>query len=248
MAFDAVKSFLSNAGASLESGGGITGTGKMAKAALQVVDTNWRGGFQTLKFMYNPETVQLTKQVEFKEHQVQGGDSGQKEWTHGVSRKLKVSKIYFDTYERKENVRTAYIDKLERLIHYDEELHRPPRLVFVWGQFMAENDDYNSCQWYLKQVDITYTLFLADGTPVRAEVQMELIEATSVKEQLTKKPKSSPDHAKVYTVQRGDTLQHIAWKEYDDPSEWRRIAEANGIDDPLSLKPGTKLLVPPILK
>jgi len=49
-------------------------------------------------------------------------------------------------------------------------------------------------------------------------------------------------------VQRGDTLQNIAWKEYDDPAEWRRIADFNAVDDPMALEPGTKLLVPPILK
>jgi nucleoid-associated protein YgaU len=48
-------------------------------------------------------------------------------------------------------------------------------------------------------------------------------------------------------VGRGDTLQSIAFKEYDDAGEWRRIAEANGIDDPLELAPGKRLLIPPIL-
>jgi nucleoid-associated protein YgaU len=49
-------------------------------------------------------------------------------------------------------------------------------------------------------------------------------------------------------MKRGDTLQAIAHAEYDDPREWRRIADTNGIDDPMSLRPGNKLLVPPILK
>ena len=40
----------------------------------------------------------------------------------------------------------------------------------------------------------------------------------------------------------------IAFREYDDPAQWRRIAEANGIDDPLALQPGRRLLIPPILK
>lgn len=222
--------------------------GKMEKALLRVVDDGWGGGFTDLEFLYNPETVTVEKSSEFKEHQTQGSDSGEKEWTHGVSRSLKVSSVYFDTYETKENVRVKYVDKIERLIHYDEELHRPPRVVFVWGRFMAENDPYNSCKWYVKKVNIQYVMFLNDGTPVRAKVDFELIEATTIGEQQMHKAQQSPDHAKVYVVQRGDTLQHIAWREYDDPGEWRRIAEANGIDDPMALEPGTRLLVPPILK
>ena len=36
--------------------------------------------------------------------------------------------------------------------------------------------------------------------------------------------------------------------EYEDPGEWRRIADANGIDDPFRLEPGKKLIIPPILR
>jgi nucleoid-associated protein YgaU len=79
-------------------------------------------------------------------------------------------------------------------------------------------------------------------------VDLELQESEPIKAQLVKSAKNSPDHAKVYTVQRGDTLQSISFREYDDPAEWRRIADANSVDDPMALEPGMKLLVPPILK
>jgi nucleoid-associated protein YgaU len=48
-------------------------------------------------------------------------------------------------------------------------------------------------------------------------------------------------------VKQGETLNLIAAEEYDDPAEWRRIAEANGIADPMDVKPGTVLVLPPIL-
>lgn len=235
------------------------GGGELAKAFLHVVDSDWSGykkgasgpgaagGGSDFTFLYNPETVTVEKATTFKEQRRQGMDSGEKEWTHGQSRTLKVSSLYFDTYETKENVRTRFIDQLEALAHFDPGLHRPPKVLFMWGQFMAENDDYNSCQWYVKRVVVNYVMFLNDGTPVRAKVDLELVEATSVDRQMQRDPQS-PDHAKVHTVRRGDTLQSIAWREYEDATQWRRIAEANGIDDPMTLEPGTKLLVPPILK
>ena len=49
------------------------------------------------------------------------------------------------------------------------------------------------------------------------------------------------------TVRRGQSLADIAADEYDNPAEWRRIADANQIDDPMALAPGMKLIVPPIL-
>jgi hypothetical protein len=242
--------------------GGLKGPGggQLAKAFLHVVDTDWSpykkglpggpaqaGSGLDFTFHYNPETITVEKTTVFKEHRTQGMDSGEKEWTHGASRVLSVSSLYFDTYEEKENVRKKYIDHLEALAHMDPGLHRPPKVLFMWGQFMAENDDYNSCQWYVQKVTVNYVMFLNDGTPVRAKVDLELVEATSIERQL-QQDRQSPDHAKVYTVRRGDTLQSISWREYEDASQWRRIADANAIDDPLALEPGTRLLVPPILK
>ncbi|NEE52104.1 LysM peptidoglycan-binding domain-containing protein, partial [Streptomyces sp. SID8455] len=35
-----------------------------------------------------------------------------------------------------------------------------------------------------------------------------------------------------------------AWREYGDATAWRTIADANNIDDPMRLIPGSELLVP----
>ena len=42
----------------------------------------------------------------------------------------------------------------------------------------------------------------------------------------------------------GDSLASVAFHEYGNPTMWRALAEANGIDDPLRVRPGTRLLVP----
>lgn len=47
-----------------------------------------------------------------------------------------------------------------------------------------------------------------------------------------------------YTVQRGDTLSAIAQRYLGDPNRWREIAQANGLRDPNSLRPGQQLIVP----
>ena len=51
-----------------------------------------------------------------------------------------------------------------------------------------------------------------------------------------------------YEVQSGDTLATIAQQYYGDPSQWRRIYDANKDaigDDPDKLKLGQKLTIPP---
>ena len=52
------------------------------------------------------------------------------------------------------------------------------------------------------------------------------------------------DTPKNVTVVKGDTLWAIAVKYYGDGSQWKRIAEANGVTDPKKLKIGTVLEIP----
>jgi hypothetical protein len=122
----------------------------------------------------------------------------------------------------------------------DSDLHRPPLLLVSWGTLMFK------C--VVESISHRFTMFLESGIPVRATVTLALRQAKSATEQQEEIKKQSPDHAKIHAVQRGESLQMIAAREYEDPAEWRRIADANGIDDPLQLEPGRRLMIPPILR
>ncbi len=99
----------------------------------------------------------------------------------------------------------------------------------------------------LKHFDLTFTLFLPNGTPVRGKMLTKWTEFSTTADQAKSVPRHSADHTKRRIVKQGDTLANIAAKEYDDPSQWRMIADANGIDDPIHLDPGQELLIPPII-
>ena len=45
---------------------------------------------------------------------------------------------------------------------------------------------------------------------------------------------------------QGETLGLIASEEYGDAKQWRHIATANNIDNPIRLRAGTVLRLPPI--
>lgn len=79
---------------------------------------------------------------------------------------------------------------------------------------------------------------------MRATVKCTFTQWRSNQKDLKKQNLMSSDVVKVWTVRRGQTLASIAALEYRDPRYWRQIAEANGIDDPLALQPGTTLLLP----
>ena len=202
-----------------------------------------------IEFMYNPSTVKWSIKAKWDDASDSGSDSSSKTFAGSDGRQVTLSNIWFDTVETRENVRTEYIDRVERLIQRDNEGdHSPPYVLFIWGAFLPEADDYNSPTFKVESVDVEYKMFLPNGTPVRALCSISLTEATPKEKQQYRRPNQSPDHAKMLTFRRGDTLQNVAYRAYDNASEWRRIAEANNIDDPLNVSPGTKLLIPPILK
>jgi nucleoid-associated protein YgaU len=44
----------------------------------------------------------------------------------------------------------------------------------------------------------------------------------------------------------GETLDRISAQYYGDATRWRALANANGIEDPLSVRPGSLLVIPEI--
>jgi LysM repeat protein len=110
------------------------------------------------------------------------------------------------------------------------------------GKGLAAGDGISSTV-ILKRVEVQYTRFNADGDPVRARVNLTL--------ELYEKPPEpqnptshSPEGGRVHVTSAGDNLQRIAQSTYADPSAWRDIASANGIDDPLRVRNGRSLFLP----
>jgi len=192
-----------------------------------------------IRALFNPKEYAISKSVPWNPQTSAGLDAPEMQFTTGQGETLDLE-LFFDTYEAGTPV-TAHTKALHQLAMIDSELHRPPLLLVTWSKEL-------SFQGVIESINHRYTMFLESGTPVRATVSLKLREARSATLQEQERPKASPDHAKLHAVRRGETLQSIAAFEYDDPGEWRRIADANGIDDPFRLQPGQRLLVPPILR
>lgn len=188
--------------------------------------------------LFNPKEYAISKSVPWNPHATAGVDAPEMQFTTGQGETLDLE-LFFDTYEAGTPV-TAHTKKLHTMAMIAPDLHRPPMVVVTWSEHLA-------FQGVIESINHRFTMFLESGVPVRATVSIKLREARSAKYQEQSRPKGSPDHAKLRAVRRGETLQSIAAEEYDDPGEWRRIANANGIDDPFRLQPGQRLLVPPIL-
>jgi nucleoid-associated protein YgaU len=191
-------------------------------------------GEADIPVLFNPTQYSLDRGASFSEIAVPGLAAPILQFVRGNSRTLTMD-LFFDTYEKGSDVR-KHTNKIYGLVDIRGPLHRPPIVTFSWGTF--------NFQAVVERVGGRFTLFLADGTPVRATLSVTFKEYVEVDMLAKETPTESADHAKTYLVKRGDTLASIAAAEYGDAGVWRQIARANGIADPIRLTPGTRLSLP----
>jgi len=203
-------------------------------------------------FLFNPDEFTVERTNQFTEVNVPGLPSSVFQFVKGGARTLTMD-LFFDTYEKKMDVR-LFTDRItgwdsgsmfsrlpgiaKGLMDIDSDLHAPPVCLFIWGAYIFP------C--IIERVTKRFTMFLPEGIPVRATLNVTLKECTEVVTQLKETPLQSADRTKTWTVKEGDSLWFIAEKEYGNPALWRPIAEANKIDNPRILKPGMELIIPPL--
>jgi nucleoid-associated protein YgaU len=191
---------------------------------------------------FNPNRLTLGRSVQWQSEKVAKRDCPETQYT-GSEPSTRGVEIFFDTYDdpekKKKSVR-EYTDKLHLLttVKAHGDKHRPPVCRLMWGSMSV------FFQGVLQQLQNQFTLFMEDGTPVRATATCTFRQWQSNTSDLKEQNLMSADVAKVWIVKQGQSLASIAGREYGDPRKWRPIAQANGIDDPTKLRPGAILVLP----
>jgi hypothetical protein len=217
-----------------------TTRGGLEPATIVNQDTN-----DTVRCMFNPHEYTLTKQNQWQRGDTKGKNVPRLKFSQGGSQTLKLQ-LFFDTYADGTDVR-EHTDPLWRMmmINTDKTNPRsnksePPPVSFQWGglNFVA----------VITNMSQKFTLFLKDGTPVRTVVDITLEQLGDEEDYPRQNPTSGGGEAhKTRIVQAGERIDLIAFDEYGDATEWRRIAEANALTHPLRLRPGQRLVIPPLL-
>jgi nucleoid-associated protein YgaU len=118
-----------------------------------------------------------------------------------------------------------------------------PELEFSWQDFQLGYLAQKPVLVYLTQVDVKYERFTSSGEPIRATVSITL-QPTSINPLGTNPTSGGLPGRSGHMVITGETLAGIAVAEYGTPASWRELAEINGIDDPLRIRPGSTLYTP----
>ena len=214
----------------------------MALEKLTIKNLDSKEVFQV---MFNPTEYSLEDSSKWQDQEGKGRRP-ELQYTGGDRRKLSMD-LFFDTYEKKEDVR-LYTGKLAKLlvVTTDDKNSgkRPPVVEISWGDSNADTGFPFQC--VLESLKQQFTLFTNGGTPVRAKCAVAFKEFRLPVDEMKREPRRSSFPARTYTVREGETLSSIAAELWKDPLKWRLIADANGIINPRVLSPGQVLLVPAI--
>lgn len=121
----------------------------------------------TIQFMFNPTELTFDMTMEIADNPGSRDEESGKSKTSFSNINpvtLTISNIVFDTYESNKNVVTEYIEALEKAVQFAPGTQHPPIYSFVWGNKVF----LRRC--FLEQLNYKLTMFLPDGTPVRAHI------------------------------------------------------------------------------
>ncbi len=118
---------------------------------------------------------------------------------------------------------------------------QPPQVTFMWGPPLV-GFFYDV---RIKQCTVDYERFNPMGIPVRAKVNLTMMQVPSLLADLPTNPTSGGVAGRrTHVLTSGDTLQSIATTYYGRPGMWRQIADVNRINNPARVPPGTTIYLP----
>ncbi len=201
------------------------------------------GTLARLTLQFNPATLSLRKSTEWRRTPSRtAGESALPEFVGSGPRALSLDVFLDATATHDNSVEKAVEQLMTACVPTPSSLGRKkpssPWVRFDWGTSRTTSFD-----GVLSSLSVSYTLFDVDGKPLRATCSLSIEEA-SVDPAGQNPTSGSREARRTHTVVAGDSLPLLAWREYGDATAWRTIAEANGIDDPMHLPPGSELLVP----
>ena len=212
---------------------------ELEKAFLEI-----EGGDQ-VPCLYNPETVTVGRRNNWVSTPMPGKGVPTLRYAGANSGWLKVD-LVFDTTKDGTAV-TTHTGKILALMDVDPSIPgsdeassnvRPPTVTFHWG-------DLHSFKAVVQGLRLSFTYFSSTGVPLRATMELELRQYEPSQAFGPQNPTSGTPHPhRVHRVQPGETLDRISARYYGDSTRWRLLASANGLEDPLAVRPGTLLNVP----
>lgn len=213
---------------------------KFNKAKIIMLDKKGKE-IKSISVLFNPNEYSISSSNNISSQDLRGLNGQSEQFVGGGTQNLSMQ-LFFDTYTMKTEASASYVDvrkhtdQIKKLMDIYSDDHTPPVCAVTWGSLCFKG--------YLESLNERFTMFSNEGIPLRAYLDVTFKKVETVEQYLKGASPQSADRTKARILKDGDQLWTIAANEYDDPDNWRPIANANNIDNPRKVKPGTAIVVP----
>jgi len=155
-------------------------------AKLKIISLE--GRLITVQGTFNPKEVSVDKSVPWQKQKKKGPSD--LEYTGGEPKSMSFE-LMFDSFEAGTSIQPI-IDDLHALTDTsiqegnNEQKKRPPKVMVIWGAGAGRGANsadggIPKFEAVIESVSVKYTMFLANGTAVRATANIKVKEASSLK-------------------------------------------------------------------
>lgn len=192
--------------------------------------------------MFNPEQWSEKEQFIYRSEQAKGDKEAIQKFDHIRSPEL-TFEILIDGTGASGGVKkevTKEIQRLRQTVGFNGGEHRPHKLFIIWGHFIF--------QGILDSMEVNYTLFRPNGTPLRAKIQLKFVKDTDQLTKVMEENRQSADLTHTRTIREGERLDHITHAIYQSPRFMLEVAKANGLTTFRQDLTGMSIDLPPVEK
>ncbi|MFN8356909.1 MAG: hypothetical protein U0Y10_20815 [Spirosomataceae bacterium] len=207
------------------------------------VDTKKVEGKPCFTAMFNPTTFTTKTEIEYETDNTAGSTSSEQKFKRIKPADFSVEFVVDGTGASYDPPEGGVVAEIERFYQVTRSFigttHRTTYLLLLWGTNIAERCVLKSC-------DVTYSLFKADGTPLRAKISASFVAFLPKKLEEALKQTSSPDLTHLRDIKDSDHLALLAKDILEDPLQYLSIARVNDLDQFRKLRRGQRIFIPPV--
>ncbi len=226
-------------------------TGNLSKLEIQSYkDATYEEGGKRDKYqvLINPTEYTKSYKVNYEKTQAKGNSSANLKYNSTEPEVLNLDLVFDGTNTigtdemglEAEPVPEQIRRFKKVVIQYHGDTHEPSYVKLTWGTMCFKGRMTN--------LDLTYTLFRPDGTPLRAKAKATFSGSMDDTFRENQQNAQSPDMSHVRVVKEGDTLPMMTYRIYGDPKYYVQVAQENQLKDFRNLKAGQKVVFPPFEK
>src|SRR5262245_13751312 len=163
-----------------------------------------------IPMQFNPEEYTLSRDINYAQSAIPGLSAPILQFVNGNMQTLEME-LFLDSYEQHKVGNTVVnpaqsdvrvlVRQVTDLMAIEPTTHAPPVLLFTWGSLAF------TC--VLARASQRYLMFLPDGTPVRARLNVTFNEYRNVDLEAKEVKRETSDYAKRHVVSEGETLSAI---------------------------------------